>query len=153
MYNNEEEKQKAQYTFDVVAAHLLEQNKQSKRIYDDSNVPGCSYRGDNGLRCAVGFCIPEKNYRPSFEGKGIADFGLGLDRDQLAIIDAIDPQYFAEPKFMAGLQWVHDNNVPSQWPDRLKAFATVWELESSMVDTTLNAQIPQPELAEVAQNA
>ena len=30
----------------------------------------CAYRGANGLKCAVGHCIPDDVYEPDMEGKG-----------------------------------------------------------------------------------
>ena len=84
-----------QEIFDQVAKHLLEQAEPS--ISDEN---GCAYRGDNGLKCAVGCLITEDQYEDTyrdFEGK-VADSLPGVDGhvgeflDELQRIhDAIDP--------------------------------------------------------------
>jgi len=38
----------------------------------------CLYRGPNGLKCAIGHCIPDDEYRSSFEG-GSASHVLNID--------------------------------------------------------------------------
>jgi len=59
-----------QETFDKVAVHLIKQGKQSVSGYSG----GCAYRGDNGLRCAVGALIPDDLYDDEMDNEGI---GIG----------------------------------------------------------------------------
>lgn len=34
---------------------------------DDSIFSGCQYRGHDGMRCAIGMCIPDDRYDPMFD--------------------------------------------------------------------------------------
>lgn len=56
-----------QEVFDIVARHLLTQNEQSV------NEDGCAYRGEGGLKCAVGALIPDSDYDPDWEGQAVVD--------------------------------------------------------------------------------
>ena len=59
-----------QEMFDTMAAHLL---KQGERSVSPINPQQCRYRGDHGLKCAVGALIKDKFYKPSLEGRGATD--------------------------------------------------------------------------------
>lgn len=45
-----------QELFDRISKHLLKQNERSAEHIGGA----CRYRGDNGLKCAVGAIIPDK---------------------------------------------------------------------------------------------
>lgn len=54
-----------QETFDRVAEHLLKQDAKSLRH------GACAYRGDAGLKCAVGCLISDEDYEYGIEGCGV----------------------------------------------------------------------------------
>jgi hypothetical protein len=53
--------------FNTVANHLL---KQKRKAYNDGTM-SCMYRSPDGLKCAVGCLIPDKEYGINLEGCGI----------------------------------------------------------------------------------
>ena len=60
----------AQEIFDHVVPLLFAQGKRS--MYHDGNGElTCAYRGDGGLRCAVGFLIPDELYYEDLEGRDV----------------------------------------------------------------------------------
>jgi len=71
-----------QEVFDKIATHLFAQGKRSlillsRTTYltgggvEHSEMMGCAYRGEGGLKCAIGALIPDELYLPSFEGKRV----------------------------------------------------------------------------------
>jgi hypothetical protein len=129
-----ENQAKAQYTFDQVASHLIRQNKKSTR-----KSVGCAYRGDDGLRCAIGFCIPDSNYNPSMEGLGVQSMVQSLN--YATVLEVIDASYCNDSYFMRKLQAIHDTRSVLKWPRKLKEFAAVFELDNSIVDIMVNAKL------------
>lgn len=55
--------------FKHVGKHLLTQNEQS--LVDRDTDRSCAYRGDGGLKCAVGCLITDEAYDPAIEGQGV----------------------------------------------------------------------------------
>ena len=127
----------AQYTFDQVAAHLIEQNEKSM-----SNDIGCAYRGKNGMRCAIGFCISNEDYDPKMEGCFV-DMRYGPDK-LFTIMDKVSLGYYKNSNFLDDLQVIHDCNLPIIWPAMLKQFAKSYSLDDSIVDIMVNAKLPVP---------
>ena len=54
-----------QKVFDRALAHLRSQGKKSMGYI------GCSYRGDDGLKCAIGIFIADRKYMASLEGQQV----------------------------------------------------------------------------------
>ena len=115
-----ENQAKAQYAFDQVAVHLIEQNEKSM-----SSTGRCLYRGLGKLRCAIGFFISDEKYEPEIEGHSV-DSVIGAK---------ISPEYCNDDFFLEKLQIVHDCNNTSEWPIKLKVFAKQFKLNDSIVDT------------------
>jgi hypothetical protein len=134
-----ENEAKAQYTFDQVAAHLIEQGQKSTLLGIE-----CAYRGENGLRCAIGFCISNENYRFEMEDHNITYSCASLGSK--TILEMVDKQYSHDEDFMNSLQAIHDKSIPSVWPGKLKMFARMYGLDGSIVDIILNARLPVPTL-------
>lgn len=83
------------------------------------SASGCAYRGDYGLRCAVGWCIPDNAYSAKFEGVAAED----VDIRKAAGIDGRDAT------FAAILQKQHDQSKdPSDMEELLRNFARVNKL-------------------------
>lgn len=84
-----------QQIFTKVKAHLLQQGKQSMR--QTKPVQICAYRGDEGLKCAIGCLIPDNEYSSCIEGYAI--HALINNPIQLAsatllkIVDAVGLQF------------------------------------------------------------
>lgn len=62
----------------------------------------CLYRGPNGLKCAIGHCIPDERYDESFEGKKISSSGVYfIIEDEYGTVDY---------DFIIRLQVCHDDS-------------------------------------------
>ncbi len=110
-----------QTAFDAAARHLLRQKAKSVR---ERNL--CSYRGEGGLKCAVGALIDDADYSPKMEGKAatsLADYKLlpGYLRDVDTVI-------------LAELQACHDQMPPEKWADDLLAIAARHGLSTTVLD-------------------
>lgn len=79
-----------QQAFTYVWKRVLNQGKPSK-----VRVEGCLYRGPGGLRCAVGWLLPDEYYTPDLEGLIPTEAGF--------------PDLGYDPKFLVKLQYCHDD--------------------------------------------
>lgn len=112
-----------QELFDTVAKHLLTQNKKSGLVNVRGNVEECLYRGPDGLKCAIGVLIPDEKYTTDLEN---------LKATDPVIIEAANLQ--GVETLGDDLQHVHDMFHPKEWPQRLKALAKDYKLNSNVVD-------------------
>lgn len=112
--------------FDKVADHLLTQGARSINLIDVSGDMGCAYRGEDGLKCAIGALIPDEFYSRHIEGKGVGSFavkevllrcGVGTDRSTLDLLKA--------------LQDMHDKEDPFCWRKSLIYLADSFNLDPS----------------------
>lgn len=110
-----------QQTFDKVCDHLIAQNDRSlapsaPELWDSHimGAGGCAYRGERGLKCAVGVLIADEYYTKDLEGldvyadqvqQALEKSGVPHDNDSLALLDK--------------LQRLHDEVNPLDWPHRL----------------------------------
>jgi len=101
-----------QSIFNRVVKHLLKQKVKSKRGYY------CAYRSEEGLKCAVGVLIPDRDYDPLMEG------------DVFTLIDCAVfysykiPKYFQKySNFLHQLQGIHDYSDPEFWETRFQELA------------------------------
>lgn len=101
-----------QRIFDKVCAHLMKQRRRSL------NSGACMYRGDSGLRCAIGCLIKDKAYRPYLEGRP----AHGVDVNW-ALHESGYPVSNADDDFLRRLQMVHDEFTPSRWAPALRRVA------------------------------
>jgi len=108
-------------TFDIIKTHLLTQNAKSQTEistsedwpedwYEDgepyySSETICAYRGDNGMKCAVGCIIPDDKYDPSMENVGVICIrdNYGFDWDGPMV------------NMLKRLQHIHDVIIVSKW--------------------------------------
>lgn len=109
-----------QEVFDIVAPHLIRQGETSE------GREGCLYRGERGLRCAIGVLIPDKNYNQRIEGSGVSSPHV---RRTLPFTVAVE-----DVGFLSALQGIHDEDCPDNWESRLRDFATAEGLNSTMLD-------------------
>lgn len=62
--------------FDKVSKHLLSQKEKS--IQETIVGFRCAYRGDNGLKCAIGCLIPDELYHEDMESITVIDLVKGF---------------------------------------------------------------------------
>lgn len=85
-----------QQVYDRVAAHLRVQGRQSL----DANGC-CAYRGEGGLRCAIGIFIDDANYNAEMEGKAVE-----------SLFHLLLPEVASTgPTFLCDIQMLHDVGV------------------------------------------
>lgn len=129
-----------QQIFDKVATHLLKQGAKSQQHTGEQ--PTCAYRGENGMMCAVGCLIKDEDYRPAFEGYGVAaipnykeqcNFDVKFLADALSKAE-IDVNSSDTVLLLSELQQLHDQTAPSEWPERLRYVAIDWAFNTRVLD-------------------
>lgn len=100
-----------QELFDRISKHLLNQNKRSTDHHGD-----CRYRGDYGLKCAVGAIISDKKYSEKIEGRIVYTS---------SVIECLPVRYqgVGSISFIGKLQRLHDQTAVHLWKDGLKEIA------------------------------
>lgn len=123
-----------QEIFNTVARHLLTQGEKS--MVGDK----CQYRGDRGLKCAVGVLIRDEYYDPEFdEGEGISvhwAYRCLPKQEKLyrAIEKALSRKLYREDfELLVALQELHDGNDPSTWRMELGALAEAHALSAEVL--------------------
>ena len=110
-----------QTIFNKVAAHLLTQREQSL------NADGrCSYRGQNGRRCAVGCLINDKHYHSALGDKTIDTYAVRQAVKNSLGLPRLSPRLAF---LLEELQILHDYTPPSAWREELKELAHKRDLE------------------------
>ena len=101
-----------QELFDRISKHLLNQNERS--IEHISGV--CRYRGDNGLKCAVGAIISDKKYSEKIEERTVYTS---------SVIECLPVRYqgVGSINFIGKLQKLHDQFPVDLWKQRLEEIA------------------------------
>ncbi len=89
----------------------------------------CMYRGECGRRCAIGWCIPDEDYTPTFETLAIrhAIDGSRALQERFANID---------PNFLSLMQRAHDGYLPSEMRERLEVLAANYGLTIPEIPVT-----------------
>lgn len=108
----------AEELFMTVAARLLKQGARS--MSGPVGKQTCVYRGEHGMKCAVGLVIPDELYDPDFEGS-TADELLGWDHKHRGLL--------------GDLQQVHDWGNPDNWRSRLTHLAVKNGFDPNKVGT------------------
>lgn len=126
-----------QNTFNTVSAHLLNQNERS--LADYHSKQGCAYRGENGLKCAVGALITDEFYLPKLEGSMVSahqtteavlkSLKLKQRGTNLVAEDGEKVDYSLFLDLLHDLQITHDNVDPTLWQEYLIGTATRFHLE------------------------
>lgn len=121
----------AQEIFDAVSKHLFNQGRRSMRLTSRRGMFFCAYRGNNGLKCAVGALISDEIYNP--------DMDIGYGNDIFSIIRLFNlPDWFRRNDLLLkDLQNVHDNEFNWENDDIMKSalseVARKFELDSSIL--------------------
>ncbi len=108
--------------------------ERSMAAFAGSRFPAkCAYRGDGGKKCALGHCIPDEQYKPYFEGLGVAEPTRYESRDpyladkirkskEIGAILGVETE--SDSYFLGELQSIHDNSSESSpMKENLEAFA------------------------------
>jgi hypothetical protein len=121
-----------QNVFDTVAKHLLTQNKRSENtIVQEDGIADtiCAYRGENGLKCAIGALIKDEFYQPSLENQTPASNQVQNALKASGI--EVGEDFTAESNywFLQELQMVHDDFDPKNWLVELNQLASNYGLK------------------------
>lgn len=112
-------KELKQEIFDYVYSCMEKQNWQ--RSMSTGSWPGvnrCRYRGNNGMKCAIGHLIPDDKYKPEFDEteaaffsfSSLIDLGVIYSPKGTPLTYSYDLYFFLE-----SLQWCHDDGkTPEQ---------------------------------------
>lgn len=111
-----------QRIYEKVARHLLKQKAQS--IANG----GCAYRGENGLKCAIGCLIPDRLYRPEFDTEQFSVWDL-MQQPELSRLWKTNDESQVDASFLTKLQSIHDDHCPGLWVFWLKRFAKDYGLK------------------------
>ena len=106
----------AQEFFDRTAKHLLTQ-RECSCLGDD-----CLYRGPRGLKCVIGFWIPDERYHPSLEGRM-------LDLEILDLAGVPHELY----QLAIDLQEMHDKKDSTRWRWHLRLLAAKYKLKEDVL--------------------
>ena len=96
---------------ETVTIALLKQGKVSKKYHGL-----CAYRGDDGLKCAIGHLIKDEDYSKEMEGHGVNNV---LIRKALFNND-INVNESNIQNLIVELQAIHDHNGVGDWPKLLE---------------------------------
>lgn len=118
-----------QEIFDTVAQHLLKQGRKS--VAGVEGFTRCCYRGEEGLKCAVGVLIKDEHYKPELENKGCGASevvralhlsGVNTNSNQLGLA------------LLSRLQGLHDEEEPCNWKKSLRKIAERCSLRSDVLN-------------------
>ena len=105
-----------QEIFDYVTPLLFAQGERS--MLEGGTT--CAYRGEHGMRCAVGFLIPDELYYHGLEGKSAMD----VDITKL-LNNVVTRQRQNLCLFLTDLQDVHDGWTSGEKADLFHRFQTL----------------------------
>lgn len=103
-----------QQIFDKVVNHLDAQRKQCKQHTT------CSYRNDDGMKCAIGALIDDCYYSPTIEG-------LGANNLKVWELLNLSGVYHGEDSticnILSEMQNIHDSYLPNEWKKQFNIIA------------------------------
>ena len=100
-----------QQVFDQIAEHLLTQSSKSHQSFNNCEKYRCAYRGDEGLKCAIGALIPDEEYKPGMETKAVASLAVEFFPSPLIDKSTTD--------FLQTFQTIHDSWEVNSWQYKL----------------------------------
>lgn len=126
-----------QEIFDIVVTNLLKQKKRSFGEYKPTAFRyneahlynGCLYRSPEGLKCAVGWLIPDELYIPEMENLPIE---LLVENHVTAALHKIGISDNDFP-FVQHLQYIHDSFSPDEWTSQFLKAAYDYNLKPDEV--------------------
>lgn len=122
-----------QKVFDRVSIHLLTQRQMS---LDGNGV--CVYRGQNGMKCAIGCLIPDSVFNKSYEGSQILTLWLDHSNSKMVkyLQSLINKKDTVEDikMFYDRLQEIHDLYTVANWKFHLQRFANDYKLSAKVLN-------------------
>lgn len=115
-----------QEIFDYVTPLLFAQGQRS--MLEGGTT--CAYRGEHGMRCAVGFLIPDDRYIPALEGTS------AMGPEVSAVLSNVVTTDDDLGLFLTDLQDVHDGWMTGEKADlfdRLQTFAMTYKLDRTVL--------------------
>ena len=118
-----------QEAFDIAARHLLVQGKRS--LTSDG---ACAYRGEGGLKCAIGALIPDDQYDPKME-----NWEVGIILTESFCPPILKSQDLKED-FLQDMQGIHDaaseyfGDVVQDLRSGFIALAEKWNLNTDVLN-------------------
>ena len=103
----------AQELFDTTVINLL---KQDEACMNEKLT--CVYSNGYGLKCAVGWLIPDAEYDKSMEGLPVDELITGG-----ALTSERTAEFRSNEDLLYSLQAVHDNFSVAKWPERFRDVA------------------------------
>lgn len=91
---------------DYIIINLRKQGKKAEDHDTQFGVGACAYRGDNGTKCAAGWCIEDEQYNPKMEGNPVTDPHL------FPMFAQFDNE---KMDFLQQLQFIHDQHSVENW--------------------------------------
>jgi len=112
-----------QQVLDQVVAHLRKQGARSMIFDPSEQVSGCMYRGQGGMKCAVGCLIDDKWYSLDLEGKLATDKAVkeALEKSEVVCSGVMSC-------LLTDLQRIHDQHDPNLWEAYFRALADEYKL-------------------------
>ena len=120
----------AQELFNEVVSHLRKQKKQSL-----SQHGYCMYRGEDGLKCAIGHLIPDECYHNDMEGTYFVELPSynSVIRSSCPEVQPFPVELLQEfennQELLTELVHVHDDHSPIEWEDRFEDLAKMLNLQ------------------------
>jgi hypothetical protein len=115
---NASQRQQCIDIIDLVETKLLEQGSRSVQIDTNFYIGSqCALRGANGMKCAIGWLVPDDVYTPD------------LDKVEDPVLELIatgnyekcfGEQFYEKTEILQELQYVHDHIGPSHWSKEFK---------------------------------
>jgi hypothetical protein len=113
-----------QQVFDQIAGHLLTQSRKSHQSYNGCAKFRCAYRGDEGLKCAIGALISDEEYKPTMETKSVASLAVEFFPSPLLDKGVTD--------FLQTFQTIHDSWEVTDWKYKLSTIPQKYVSYSSI---------------------
>lgn len=111
----------SQEVFDTVVKHLRTQGQKAI----DKKRGGCAYKTDDGLRCAIGCLIEDKEYSPKMEGHVLFDLiSMHLDYVPDTLQKRLEPHKSLLNNFLR----VHDFVAVELWEASFQGLAKEFSL-------------------------
>ena len=115
-----------QEIFDTVVKHLAKQKTKSVLPRPHGNDMQCVYRGEGGMKCAVGCLIPDELYDPDMEGDTV---------DQLADLNKLPEDLVEHVSLLYNLQFAHDYSADiAELKSNLRNSASLFDLNDASID-------------------
>lgn len=109
--------------FTQVAIHLLTQNAKSIGQKTTNSCGKCVYRNEEGLKCAIGCLIADKEYKPEM------DINTSSSLCNLVAENLFPCMTGEKLVFLGALQRLHDGINIINWKNALEEFAIHYELD------------------------